>query len=188
MELTELIKSRRSIGAVDEKEIPEKIIKELLDIAVWAPNHKKTEPWKFRVFTGESRIKLGKEMAQIAKEKYAELNEDELKQKVEKAEKGPLRAPAIIALAVSPSGKVPEIEEIVACGCVLENFLLAAEEKGLATIVRTGDIVHDPALKPYLKLEENDKVIGLIYLGYPKKDFDIKAVRTPAEEKTIWFN
>lgn len=188
MELVELIKSRRSIGVLDEKDVPDEVVKELLDIAVWAPNHKKTEPWKFRVIKGEGRVKLGEEMARITKEKSTGLSEEEAKQKIEKAAKGPLRAPVIIALAVSPSGKVPEIEEIAACGCVLQNFLLAATEKGLATIVRTGDIAHEPELRPYLKLEENDKIIGLIYLGYPKKDFEIKAVRTPAEEKTIWFD
>lgn len=41
MELVELIKSRRSIGALDEKDVPDEVVKELLDIAVWAPNHKK---------------------------------------------------------------------------------------------------------------------------------------------------
>lgn len=188
MELIELIKSRRSIGVVDEKEVSDEIIKELLETAVWAPNHKKTEPWKFRVIKGDGRIKLGKEMARIMKERTAGLAEEEAQRKIEKAEKGPLRAPVIIIMAVSPSGKVPEIEEVVATGCALQNLLLQATDKGLATIVRTGDIAHYPELKPFLKLDENDKIIGLVYIGYPKKDFDIKAVRTPIENKTIWFD
>lgn len=188
MELVDLIKSRRSIGVVDEKEVSDEIIKELLETAVWAPNHKKTEPWKFRVIKGDGRIKLGKEMARIMKEKTADLTEEEAQKKIEKAEKGPMRAPAIIIMAVSPSGIVPEIEEIVATGCAMQNLLLSATEKGLATIVRTGDIAHYPELKPFLKLDENDKVIGLIYIGYPKKEFDIKGIRTPVEDKTIWFD
>ncbi len=69
----------------------------------------------------------------------------------------------------------------------MQNLLLAAEEKGLATIVRTGEVAFYPELKPYLKLEEKDKIIGLIYIGYPKKEMNIKGVRTPAEEKTLWF-
>ena len=187
MEIAELIKSRRSIGVVSDKDVPDELIKELLDIAVWAPNHRKTEPWKFRVFKGDARVKLGEEMARITEKNVAGLSEEEAQRKIEKVRKGPLRAPVLVFVAVSPSGKNPEIEEVVAAGCVLQNLLLAAHEKGLATICRTGDIAHDPELKPYLKLEEQDKVIGIVYIGYPKQEYNIKAQRIPAEEKTIWF-
>lgn len=187
MVLQEIIRSRRSIGVVSEREVPDEIVKELIEISTWAPNHKKTEPWKFRVFKGDGRLKLGEELARLTKEKTANLSEEEARRKIESVRKGPLRAPVIIVLAASLSGKVPEIEEIVACGCVLQNLLLAATEKGLATICRTGDIAHHPGLKRFLQLNERDKVIGLVYLGYPKKEFSIKAERIPAEEKTIWF-
>ena len=45
------------------------------------------------------------------------------------------------------------------------NLLLLAEEKGISTIVRTGDIAYEPELNTYLNLEESDKIIGLIYIG-----------------------
>ncbi|KHD86580.1 nitroreductase family protein [Heyndrickxia ginsengihumi] len=187
MGVLDLIKSRRSIGVVDERDVPDEVIHTLLEAATWAPNHKKTEPWKFRVIKGEGRAKLGEEMGRIMKLKTADLSEEEAAKKVEKAAKGPLRAPVIIAVCVSPSGKVPEVEEVVAAGCALQNLLLTATEKGLATICRTGDIVYQPELKQYLQLEENDQIIGLVYVGYPKKELDIKAQRTPIEEKTIWY-
>lgn len=187
MELVDLVKSRRSIGAVEEKDVPDEVINELLEAATWAPNHKKTEPWKFRVVKGEGRVKLGEEMARIMEEKTKGLSEEEANKKIEKARKGPLRAPVIIIMAASPSGKVPEIEEIVATGCAMQNLLLLATEKGLATITRTGDIAYQTELNKYLQLEENDKIIGLVYVGYPKQDFHIKAERVSAEEKTIWF-
>ncbi len=104
MSVIDLIKSRRSIGVVDEKDVPDEVIRELLDAAIWAPNHRKTEPWKFRVIKGEGRIKFGKELARITKEKTSGLSEEEAQKKIEKAEKGPLRAPVIIAMAVSPTG------------------------------------------------------------------------------------
>jgi len=187
MELIDLIKSRRSIGAVEEKDVPDEVIAELLEAATWAPNHKKTEPWKFRVVKGDGRVKLGNEMARIMEEKTKGLSEEEAQKKIEKARKGPLRAPVLIIMAASPSGKVPEIEEVVATGCGMQNLLLLATEKGLATIARTGDIAYEPELNEYLQLEENDKIIALVYVGYPKHEFHIKAERVPAEEKTIWF-
>ncbi|MGE8206988.1 nitroreductase family protein [Heyndrickxia sp. NPDC080065] len=187
MKIMEVIKSRRSIGAVEEKDVPDEVIHTLLEAATWAPNHKKTEPWKFRVVKGEGRIKLGNEMARITEMKTKGLSEEDAQKMIEKARKGPLRAPVIIIMAVSPTGKVPEIEEIIAAGCAMQNVLLLATEKGLATIARTGDIAYEPELNKYLQLDENDKIVGLVYVGYPKQDFDIKAQRIPAEEKTIWF-
>ncbi|MBS4172892.1 nitroreductase [Bacillus sp. FJAT-49736] len=187
MELIDLIKSRRSIGAVEERDVPDEVIKELLTAATWAPNHKKTEPWKFRVVKGEGRNKLGEEMSRIMEAKTKGLSKEDAQKKIEKARKGPLRAPAIIIMAASPTGKVPEIEEIVATGCALQNLLLLATEKGLATIARTGEIAYATELNKYLQLDENDKIIALVYVGYPKQDFSIKAERVPAEEKTVWF-
>ncbi|WP_018662742.1 nitroreductase family protein [Heyndrickxia acidiproducens] len=187
MGVLDLIKSRRSIGVTAEKDVPDEVIQGLLEAATWAPNHKKTEPWKFRVVKGEGRVKLGEEMARITAGNTEGLSEEEAAKKVEKARKGPLRAPVMIVVAVSPSGKVPEIEETVAAGCAIQNLLLYATEQGLATIVRTGDIAYAPELKDYLSLEAADKIVGLIYVGYPKREMDIKAQRIPAEEKTIWF-
>ena len=65
MEILDLIKNRRSIGAVEQTDVPDSVILELLEAATWAPNHKKTEPWKFRGVKGEGRVKLGNEMARI---------------------------------------------------------------------------------------------------------------------------
>lgn len=91
-------------------------------------------------------------------------------------------------IAASPTGKVPEIEEIVACGCAMQNLLLAATEMGLATYVRTGDIAFSRELHQYLQLDEKDQIIGMVYIGYPEKELDVKGIRTPAEEKTVWFH
>lgn len=187
MDIVDLIKSRRSIGLVDEKDVSDEVIHTLLDAATWAPNHKNTEPWKFRVITGEARVQLGEEMARITKEKTANLDEEEAQKKVGKVRKGPLRAPVIIVMAVSPSGKVPEIEEYVAAGCAMQNILLVAQENGLATYVRTGEIAYETELNKYLQLEELDKIVGFIYVGYPKNNVEIKKQRIPAEEKTVWF-
>lgn len=187
MDVIDAIKRRRSIGLVEDREVPEDVIEKLLDAAIWAPNHRKTEPWKFRVFTGQARVKLGNEMARIMEKKTKELAKEEAKKKIEKVRVGPLRAPVIITLAVSPSGKVPEIEEVTACGCAIQNLLLAATSMGLATYVRTGEIAFEKELNKYLQLEEKDHILGFIYVGYPKKDILIEAKRTPAREKTVWY-
>ena len=185
MSVLDIIKARRTIGAMQDKDVSEDAINLMLEAGTWAPNHKKTEPWKFRVFTGNSRVRLGDEMERIMKQKTAHLSEEEALKKTTKAKKGPLRAPVIIAVAVSPSGKVPEIEEISAVAASIQNMLLVAEEQGLATIWRTGEIVYQTELNDFLSLEEDDKLLGLIYVGHPNKEASSK--RIPYQDKTIWY-
>jgi len=185
MSVLDIIKARRTIGAMQDKDVSEDAINLMLEAGTWAPNHKKTEPWKFRVFTGDSRVRLGDEMERIMKQKTAHLSEEEALKKTTKAKKGPLRAPVIIAVAVSPSGKVPEIEEISAVAAGIQNMLLVAEEQGLATIWRTGEIVYQTELNDFLSLEEDDKLLGLIYVGHPNKEASSK--RIPYQDKTIWY-
>ena len=50
--LKHIIEERRSIFPKDysDKEIPQHIIDEILSNAVLAPNHKRTKPWRFKVF------------------------------------------------------------------------------------------------------------------------------------------
>lgn len=185
MSVLDIIKARRTIGAMQEKDVSEDAINLMLEAGTWAPNHKKTEPWKFRVFTGDSRVRLGDEMERIMKQKTAHLSEEDALKKTTKAKKGPLRAPVIIAVAVSPSGKVPEIEEISAVATSIQNMLLVAEEQGLATIWRTGEIVYQSELNDFLSLEDDDKLLGLIYVGHPNKEASSK--RIPYQDKTIWY-
>jgi len=185
MSVLDIIKARRTIGAMQDKDVSEDAINLMLEAGTWAPNHKKTEPWKFRVFAGDSRVRLGDEMERIMKQKTAHLSDEEALKKTTKAKKGPLRAPVIIAVAVNPSGKVPEIEEISAVAASIQNMLLVAEEQGLATIWRTGEIVYQTELNDFLSLEEDDKLLGLIYVGHPNKEASSK--RIPYQDKTIWY-
>lgn len=55
--LKEIIEQRRSIFPKDytEAEISQEVIDEILHSATLAPNHKRTKPWRFKIFKGEER-------------------------------------------------------------------------------------------------------------------------------------
>ena len=59
-EISTLIKKRRSIfpPVYNQQPIPEAIIETILENANWAPNHKQTEPWRFKIFQGDALQKL----------------------------------------------------------------------------------------------------------------------------------
>ncbi|MEY8744989.1 nitroreductase family protein [Bacillales bacterium AN1005] len=50
----EAIKNRRTVKKFKKDAVPTDKIIELLDAAVWAPNHKLREPWRFLLFTGDA--------------------------------------------------------------------------------------------------------------------------------------
>ncbi len=45
--ITEIIRSRRSIGAFKDTPVAVGLVETLLESAVYAPNHRLTEPWRF---------------------------------------------------------------------------------------------------------------------------------------------
>ena len=54
--LKQIIKNRRSIfpNQFSGKEVSKEEIKILLEVANWAPTHRKTQPWRFKVFREDS--------------------------------------------------------------------------------------------------------------------------------------
>ena len=65
----QMIASRRSIYPRDYKngKIEEEIIWQILNNAHWAPTHKMTVPWRFKVYAGKGRKELGRKQAEIYK-------------------------------------------------------------------------------------------------------------------------
>ena len=60
-EITDIIKDRRSIKpeAFSARKVHKEIITNVLNNALWAPTHGMTQPWRFKVFTGDARKRLG---------------------------------------------------------------------------------------------------------------------------------
>lgn len=57
MELKEAIRTRRSVRKYTNDPIPEQTVKELLELAAWAPSGMNTQPWLFAVVTGDEYLK-----------------------------------------------------------------------------------------------------------------------------------
>jgi nitroreductase len=185
MELMDAIRSRRSIGKVKQDAIDRQTIEALLEAAVWAPNHRRTEPWKFFVMTGEGRSRLGDAYADIYRASRPEADEEA----VEKQRRKAFRAPVVIAVACAPSQAVGviELEEYGAVYMAIQNMLLAAHALGLGAIVRSGEPMYTERMNAAFGLGPRDKVLGLVYLGAPNMEAP-DAWRTPPAMKTAWLD
>lgn len=189
MDIFEAIHGRRSVGKVKADPVEKEKIEKMLDAATWAPNHFHTEPWKFFVLTGEGRRPLGRALADIAKEGMDDPTTEENKEKLQKAEQKPFRAPVIITVAVTPATnhpKVIEIEETAAVCAGIQNMLLAAHAEGLGAIWRSGKPAYHPKMKELFGLRDVDEILGFIYVGYPDVP-QREGKRTSFSEKTTWI-
>ncbi|MDA7855439.1 nitroreductase family protein [Cyclobacteriaceae bacterium] len=97
----QMIASRRSIYPRDYKneKIEDEIIWQILNNAHWAPTHKMTVPWRFKVYAGKGREELGRKQAEIYK-KVALEEGNFLAAKYENLAKAPLRASHVIMIII----------------------------------------------------------------------------------------
>ncbi|MBP1991412.1 nitroreductase family protein [Paenibacillus eucommiae] len=189
MNVKDAILSRRSIGRVKPDAVDPKLIEELLEAAVWAPNHRNTEPWRFIVMTGEGRKVLGRAYGDIAAEEADDkLSEEELQLLYSKQELKALRAPVVIAVAMchTPGLVVPWIEEIAAVHAAIQNMLLTAHALGLGAIWRTGDPTYHPKMKAAFGFQGEEELAGFIYVGHPEVPAG-QGKRSEFQQKTVWL-
>lgn len=161
--LKNIIEQRRSIFPKDysENEISQEIIDEILHSATLAPNHKRTKPWRFKIFKGEEKAKLASEMQAIYKatqpeQTFLEKKYQDIGFKINKAD-------AVISIVVNFSGMVPEWEEIAAVSMAVQNMYLTCTANNIGCYWSSPAIVN--YLKESLTIEENQKCLGLFYMG-----------------------
>ncbi len=191
-EIGDFIKERRSTWPKDfdtSKKIEDGIIKEILENAIWAPNHGLNQPWHFKVFHGSGVKKFFDKMKEMYKEitPPEEINEKKLVKYDEKAN----QVSHIVAVCMQrdPKKRYPEIEDIVATACVVENIYLQLKPCGISGYLSTGDICYTQQLKAFLGLADEDRCIGLFQLGIPVAGLNQpQRKRIPAEEKTEWID
>lgn len=161
--LKKIIENRRSVFPKDYQDSPidDEILEEILTSANFAPNHKKTKPWRLKVFRNEGKTLLGQKLAEVYKttvspETFLEKKYLDISNKIEKAD-------VIITISVNFSGLLPEWEEIAATAMAVQNMYLTASVNSVGCYWSTpGMIKH---LDEFLGLEENQKCYGLFYLG-----------------------
>lgn len=165
-----IFRTRRSVkpAAMDcAREVPRALLAEILEDAHRAPTHGLTQPWRFHVFTGAARARLGDGLQAI----YDRTTPEAARNADKRAKLGatPRLAPVAIAVAarVEPNGKIPEVEEIAATSCAVENLLLSAHERGLGAYWSTPPAAMSAEFAAWLGLDATHRALGLVYLGYP---------------------
>lgn len=166
--------------------VTEEEIHEILENANWAPTHKRTEPWRFKIFHSlESRKRLADFIAADFKsntpaDKFSEVKMNEAAEK-------PLQSACTIAICMQrdPLASVPEWEEIAAVSCAVQNMWLTCTALHIGSYWASPGFIN--RLDPVLKLNEGERCLGLFYLGKLKEGSFAPALRNPIEEKIMWM-
>lgn len=185
MELLDALYSRQSNGNLKPDPVPRELIEKCLAAAVQAPNHHKVRPWRFVVFSGAGRERLGEALARMR----LALNPQAPAELLAVERSLPFRAPVVIALGVDKPAapKVVEIENVAAAACAAQNLLLAAHALGLAAKWRTGEAALSPEVKAACGLAPDQHLIGFIYVGYPASE-PPPITRPGADDRTTWVD
>lgn len=188
-QINTLIKNRRSIypNMYSNQKVEDKVIEKMLENANWAPTHKLTQPWRFIVFTGEGLNQLANFQANLYKAKATKEGHYDPK-KDEKLKNKPLLASHVIAIAMSrdPKERIPEVEEIESVACAVQNMYLTATAYGVGCYWGSGGITYFEEAKPFFGLAPKDKLLGFLYIGYPKSDQWPKGNRSTYQDKVTW--
>lgn len=165
VKLIDYLAVRRSIPAFQMCEPgPEREeIEEALRLATRVPDHGKLAPWRFIVYRGEDRIRIGEELLKLALESRPDLSEEMINVERNRF----TRAPVVVAVVstAGPHTKIPEWEQLMSAGAVCLNLVMAANALGYVSNWLTEWYAYDQRTWPLLGVREGEKVAGFIHMG-----------------------
>jgi nitroreductase len=187
VEVLDAIRSRHTTKVFGPGTPPREAIEEVLEAAVWAPNHHMTEPWEFFVVSGDSLQRMADLRGQAIAETLSQATDAIRAQKSEEARQKVLAAPVSVVVTVrQDDNPIRRDEDYAASSAAIQNMLLAAEAVGLSAYWGTGILTSYQPFYDYLGLAPNQKIVGLIQLGYGNEARPRK--RAPASSKTRWMD
>ncbi|MBK8338939.1 MAG: nitroreductase [Flavobacteriales bacterium] len=188
-DLSDLIRDRRTIQPKDftDRVVQRDVVERVLGNGTWAPTHGLTQPWRFKVFSGDARQRLATFMG----EEYTRITAPEkfLQKKFENVTQRPLQSSVVVALGMArdPKGKISDLEEQLAMACAVQNMYLTCTSYGLGAFWGTGAAVTGDGMRRFLGLAEGDRSMGLFFMGYPAVEWP-KGYRKPLPDVMEWFD
>ncbi|WP_029408676.1 nitroreductase [Thiomicrorhabdus sp. Milos-T2] len=192
--LLKLIKERRTCYQfLDSKIHPIDSIElqNCLQAAIWAPNHKLTQPWRFYIAGENLKNQLAEVYADNRAKKKTQSDPSCYQSFYEKALQKFRAIPQVILVGqVIVEDPIVRQEDYAACACAIQNFHLMAWQQNMGMQWSTGPIINDSRTYKLLNIEpENIQLIGALYLGKIEENCQpkIPPKRKPIEEVTIYF-
>ncbi|MDZ4675561.1 MAG: nitroreductase [Gemmatimonadota bacterium] len=185
MTAIDAIRARRSTRKFTDTPVAREQVETLLALAVLAPNHRMSQPWRFLVLGPAARAAYGtalgiRKSRKIEDPAMAQATRDRT---LADAVGGPLMIAVVQTLSDNP--EILE-EDYAATWMGIQNIMLGAVELGLGTHLRTGAVFGDASVKEAWGVADGERVVGIMLLGHPDGTSEAKA-RVSAAERTVWL-
>jgi nitroreductase len=177
----EALHRRRMAWKFQDRPVPIDALERMLATAVWAPNHRLTEPWRFLIMAKDSPLR--KMTADLV---YQGLRAEWQSERRAEPYRTKVLAPPIVMYAfyVDGSDQYVTRENYASTVCALHNIGLAGYAEGLSVTWDTGRVTRVPGLDAALGSEQGWNVLAMLSIGYP--DDSSASSRTPASNFVRW--
>ncbi|MFC4307002.1 nitroreductase family protein [Cohnella boryungensis] len=173
MSLTSLFENIRPIRHFDSRPVSFEQIAPILDDAVWAPNHRLREPWRFIVAEGEAKRQLF-----LTLDPY---RNSQLRSMISEA---PL---CLIVTSPTHSDEAVSNEDFAAACCLIQNVQLLAWANGLGMAWEMTDRLNCANFCSFSGIHPGERIAGVLGLGYFDELPEQPAqCRKPLDRVDIW--
>ena len=157
-------------------------LENIMQAALRAPDHACLTPWRFIVCEGKGLDKLGSLYEQSA------IDNDKSEKEIERAVQLPRRAPMIVVAIAKhvEHEKVPRVEQIASASCGVMAMQMAAVAQGFNGMWRTGSYAPCDTVKRGFDLNDDDEIVGFLYLGTPAFEPAAKPERDTSDYFEYW--
>ncbi|HEV2561993.1 MAG TPA: nitroreductase [Rhizomicrobium sp.] len=163
----DLLASRRSGSAkamTGPGPSPEEL-RRILAAGARVPDHGKLAPWRFIVFEGEGRARMGDLLADALRQTEPGASEERISLERNRF----LRAPVVVGVVsrVREAIPIPEWEQILSAGACCQTMLIAATAMGYVGNWITEWCAYHPRVREGLGLKTGERIAGFLYFGTP---------------------
>ncbi|WP_235911791.1 nitroreductase family protein [Mesorhizobium xinjiangense] len=161
----EFLLARKSppIAELSEPAPSDDDIATMIRIASRVPDHGRLAPWRFVLYRGEARKRIGERLAELAEQREGPLPEARRQQELTRFS----RAPIVIGVISTPreNPKIPQWEMFLSGGAAAMNLVHAAHALGYAANWITNWYSYDAEARQMLGLAPDERVIGFVHIG-----------------------
>lgn len=211
MELSEAMKSRKSIRGYKAVPVPKETLAQILQMASNAPSANNTQPWEFVILGGEVLDGLKKTLEQklasraqphpdfelgpfpggVYRSRQVELGKslfqlmDIARDDRERRKQWLLKMirffDAPNAIIIATDAEVSGHLSTFAIGAISQNITLAAVNFGLGTCIENAVVLYPEVIRRIVDIPQSKKIVIGIAIGYPDWDFPANRVQ-PSHE------
>ena len=207
MDAVTCIETRQSIRAFLKDPVPEETLREVVEVAMWSPSYKNTQPWEVMIVSGEKKEALSAMLIDLLDKgsrptpdipepiKWPETQQARINRLFEKRKKATgldLSDPEIIKKAKEANFKfygAPHavflfqdrdlpLWSLFDMGLFAQSLMLAAHAKGLGTVPQAFVTDYARETKKFLGIPETKRLVLGLSMGYPDREAPQNKLRT----------